>query len=206
MEKEESWLRDKFGNKRPFKVPRSYFDDFHKEIMKRINSGENVTETFSPAIVRQDSHRKWRMYWRYAAAIAVLVVAGFSVTAILKPKEQVPAAVATANKTDKEIAIKPHVSNVSDNKEDDKLLAMVSAESRINSIKNTKVTAAGISKKTIEMDTLSEVLPQSKVDQHLNADEAESTLFSADDDNIKMAVDYLITNDDILFSILSEYE
>ena len=73
MGTEDKFLKEQFGNKRPFKVPDGYFENFASQIMEKLPEKRDVE-----VAQKQKRPSVWRVY-RYVAVAACLCAVLFSV-------------------------------------------------------------------------------------------------------------------------------
>lgn len=78
MNNVDDFLRNKYGNRRPFKVPENYFDDFQHRIMSRIHE-----EVVPGTTVNTRRNFLKRNYIRLLAAASVAVLAVLGVWSFL---------------------------------------------------------------------------------------------------------------------------
>jgi hypothetical protein len=68
MDREELFLKQKFGNERPFRVPEGYFDSFADNLMKELPEREANEAKVVPM--------RRRLSWRKFATVAVAACLG----------------------------------------------------------------------------------------------------------------------------------
>ena len=92
MNREEKYLRQRFGSETPFRVPEGYFSDFSAKMM------EQLPETTARTIPMPTSRwHKWRPYVAAASVCAVIFGAGlFYSNHFAEPAPSYTAAKATA--------------------------------------------------------------------------------------------------------------
>jgi len=71
MDREEKYLRQKFGNETPFRVPEGYFENFTAQMMEQLPERPAKTVTLSVS-----RWQKWRPYVAAASICAVIFGAG----------------------------------------------------------------------------------------------------------------------------------
>ena len=71
MNREEKYLRQKFGNETPFRVPDNYFSDFTAKMM------EQLPETTARTVTMQTSRwQRWRPFVAAASVCAIIFGSG----------------------------------------------------------------------------------------------------------------------------------
>lgn len=71
MNREENYLRQRFGSETPFRVPEDYFQDFSAKMMAQL------PETTARTVIMHTSRwRRWRPYVAAASVCAVIFGAG----------------------------------------------------------------------------------------------------------------------------------
>ncbi|MBQ6049419.1 MAG: hypothetical protein IJL35_02310 [Bacteroidaceae bacterium] len=71
MNREEKYLRQRFGNESPFRVPEGYFGDFNARIMEQLPETTARTVTLQPS-----GWQRWRPFVAAASVCAIIFGAG----------------------------------------------------------------------------------------------------------------------------------
>lgn len=211
MNTDESYLHNRFGNDRPFKVPSGYFDDF-KGRMKSMAAASAASEAQESELkvlpLKRSNHNNQWIRWVAAAAILALVV--FSVVAIvgIKPDgaqlaDEKPAVEkqgdSVVNTSDAN-AVRQKTSNANTQ------LAMVSPSETPVKKKKAVIRAERKAAAPAVSDSVAVAPKYYSAPVSVSVSSVSPSAIHDESSDIEKAADFMMMDNDALYLLLSEYE